>query len=651
MSLSDRSIFRLAVETAPAGVVVCDARGTMLFVNQQIEKIFGYRQAELVGRPIDELLPSLSRDDGRLNGSAPHAMADPSSIGPDHDLAVRRRDGSEVAVEIARTVLERSDGPLTVVSIVDISDRVELQNRVLRTERERRDFEPLITELAARFVMVPPDQVDEAIVDSIRRISEMLDLDRGSWWHVQKDSSDALMTHAWTRAEYRVMQTGESASTNVPWILSRLQNGEIVTVTDADTIPSAIDREGLRKFGIKSTAALPFCVDGKLRAVLGFSAIRDRRDWPPAIIERLRLVAAVFGQALMRKESEERLQRALEEVRLLRDQLAVENVALRREVKALAVPGVLVAESSAAKRVLEQIESVAPTDATVLLLGETGSGKEVFAQAIHRASERHARPIVTVSCAAIPATLIESELFGRERGAFTGALARQIGRFEMAHDSTIFLDEIGELPLDAQVKLLRVLQEKVIERLGGGQPVKINVRIIAATNRNLEKAVEDRTFREDLFYRLNVFPITIPPLRQRVEDIPALVWTFIDEYSQAFRKPVESISRDSLAALQAYSWPGNVRELRNVIERAVIVSKGPRLVVDLPMAPAPASRTSLRLDDLEAQQIRRVLESVGWRVRGAGGAAELLGIKANTLDSRMAKLGIARRPRELARRD
>jgi formate hydrogenlyase transcriptional activator len=247
--------------------------------------------------------------------------------------------------------------------------------------------------------------------------------------------------------------------------------------------------------------------------------------------------------------------------------------------------------------------------------------------------------------------LIESELFGRERGAYTGALARQIGRFEMAHDSTLFLDEIGELPLDAQVKLLRVLQEKVIERLGGGQPIKVNVRIIAATNRNLEKAVEERTFREDLFYRLNVFPIAIPPLRQRLEDIPALVWTFIEEYSQAFRKPIESISKESLAALQRYSWPGNVRELRNVIERAVIVSRGPRLVVDLPAAAPVTSKTSMRLDDLETQQIKTVLESVGWRVRGPGGAAELLGIKPNTLDSRMAKLGIFRRPRESPHRN
>jgi len=251
--------------------------------------------------------------------------------------------------------------------------------------------------------------------------------------------------------------------------------------------------------------------------------------------------------------------------------------------------------------------------------------------------------MVTVNCGAIPATLVESELFGREKGAFTGALARQIGRFELAQDSTIFLDEVGELPLEAQVKLLRVLQERVIERLGGGQPVKVNVRIIAATNRDLEKAIADRAFREDLYYRLNVFPITIPPLRERAEDIPALVWMFVEEYSVAFRKPINSIAKESLSELQRYPWPGNVRELRNVIERAVIVTKGPRLVVDVPRTTsATVTASSTRLIDVEAEQIRVVLERAGWRVRGAGGAAELLGMNPNTLDSRMIKLGIKR---------
>jgi transcriptional regulator with GAF, ATPase, and Fis domain len=304
---------------------------------------------------------------------------------------------------------------------------------------------------------------------------------------------------------------------------------------------------------------------------------------------------------------------------------------------------VIVAESFAIRSVLEQVHQVAPTTATVLLLGETGVGKEVFAQAIHNLSPRQRRPMIRISCAAIPSALIESELFGRERGAYTGALSRQIGRFEAANGSTIFLDEIGELPPEIQVKLLRVLQERTIERLGGNQSLKVDVRVIAATNRNLEQAVANSTFREDLFYRLNVFPITVPPLRDRVEDIPSLVWSFIDDFSHAFGKNIDSLTKESLAALQRYSWPGNVRELRNVIEREMIVATGSTLTVAPPRPMASMRRAaSSKLIDVEVEHIRSVLDSCRWRVRGGGGAAERLGVKPTTLESRMARLGIAR---------
>jgi len=254
--------------------------------------------------------------------------------------------------------------------------------------------------------------------------------------------------------------------------------------------------------------------------------------------------------------------------------------------------------------------------------------------------------MVRVNCAAIPAALIENELFGRERGAYTGALSRQIGRFELAEGSTLFLDEIGDLPLESQVKLLRVIQDKVLERLGSVDPITVDVRLIAATNRDLEGAVADRTFREDLYYRLNVFPITVPPLRDRVEDIPVLAWTFIEEFARASGKRIDSLSKESLAALRRYPWPGNVRELRNLIERAIILARGPRLVVEPPALAAVAPPTSANLAEVQAEHIRGVLERVGWRVRGRGGAAELLGMKPTTLDSRMARLGI-RRPRAL----
>jgi len=310
----------------------------------------------------------------------------------------------------------------------------------------------------------------------------------------------------------------------------------------------------------------------------------------------------------------------------------------------LSASRVIVAESLAIRQVLAQVEQVAPTPATVLLLGETGTGKEVMAQAIHDFSPRRQRRMVRVNCAAIPTALIESELFGRERGAYTGALSRQIGRFEAAHESTLFLDEIGDLPMEVQVKLLRAIQERVIERLGSTQPIPVDVRIIAATNRNIEEAVRDKMFREDLFYRLNVFPIVVPPLRERIEDIPALVWSFVDEFSTMLGKPIDSVSKDSLCELQRYSWPGNIRELRNVIERAVIVAKGRQLVVPTPRSASRSSaQMSMTLSAIEVEHIRFVLDSTEWRVRGVGGAAERLGLKPTTLESRMARLGITRK--------
>ena len=364
-------------------------------------------------------------------------------------------------------------------------------------------------------------------------------------------------------------------------------------------------------------------------------------EWTPDIIEQLRLAAGVFGQALARKNSHEALQRALDEVRQLREQAAGEDAQGRPDACGLRVSHLIVSASPAARHALAQAELVARTPATVLLLGETGVGKEVFARAIHELSPRSRRQMIHVNCAAIPGALIESELFGRERGAYTGAVTRQIGRFETAHLSTIFLDEIGDLPLEVQAKLLRAIQERVIERLGSSQAIKVDVRIITATNRNLEQAVADRLFREDLFYRLNVFPIAVPPLRERVEDVPGLMWEFIDEFSKSFGKPIESISKDSMRQLERYAWPGNVRELRNVIERAVILATGPRLTVPMPAVPRqPQAAASLA--DVQLEHIRGALESANWRIRGDGGAAERLGLKPTTLESRMAKLGLVR---------
>ena len=326
-----------------------------------------------------------------------------------------------------------------------------------------------------------------------------------------------------------------------------------------------------------------------------------------------------------------------------RDELQAENHYLRQEVQERLGPGVLVGQSAAIQRVLRQARQVAETASTVLLLGETGTGKELIATQIHERSPRRGRVMVRVNCAAIPSTLIESELFGREKGAFTGALARQIGRFELADQSTIFLDEIGDLPPDVQVKLLRVLEERQIERLGSPQDDAASTsesspRHTATSN----SASPSDAFRQDLYYRLNVFPIQVPPLRERTEDIPLLVWRFVDEFSKSFGKRIDAISRSNMEALQRYPWPGNIRELRNVVERAMIVAVGNHLTIGVPARPPSATTRSVKLADVEKEHVLHVVESCGWRIRGVDGAAERFGLRPTTLETRMAKLGITR---------
>lgn len=306
----------------------------------------------------------------------------------------------------------------------------------------------------------------------------------------------------------------------------------------------------------------------------------------------------------------------------------------------------IIGKSSVLQSLLRQVEIVAPTDSTVLIRGETGTGKELIARAIHNLSSRRNRPFIKINCSAIPSSLLESELFGHEKGAFTGAVAQRIGRFEMADNGTIFLDEIGDIPLELQPKLLRVLQEQEFERLGGSKTLCVNVRVVAATNRDLETMIEEKQFRSDLYYRLNIFPLMLPALRARLEDIPLLAQYFVNQYAQRLEKRINMIPEEVLQAFIRYSWPGNVRELQNVIERAVILSQGNVLSVslnelNLPIKVTGPSRKTL--EEVEREHIMQVLEFTNWVIGGLNGAAVRLGLKRTTLHSRMEKLGIRRR--------
>ncbi|MDQ7788349.1 MAG: sigma-54 dependent transcriptional regulator [Thermodesulfovibrionales bacterium] len=343
-----------------------------------------------------------------------------------------------------------------------------------------------------------------------------------------------------------------------------------------------------------------------------------------------------------RKQTANSLREALTIIKQLKNQLHEENIYLKEEINLIYSHKDIVGNSEAISTVLKQIEQVAPTDSTVLIQGDTGTGKELLAHAIHNLSARKGRLMIKVNCAALPPTLIESELFGREKGAFTGALSKQIGRFELADASTIFLDEIDSLPLDLQAKLLRILESGEFERLGSPRTVKVDVRIISATNRDLAGLVSEGGFREDLYYRLNVFQIRVPPLRERRKDILPLVWFFIQEFSKRMGKRIESIPQKDVEALQAYRWPGNVRELRNITERAMIITTGPVLHLDVPRIVQSGAGKSGTLEEVEKQHIIEALNATGWRVSGRDGAAEILGINPKTLESMMQRLGIQR---------
>ncbi len=504
-------------------------------------------------------------------------------------------------------------------------------------------FEKLISGLSAEFINLHPDQIDQEIDAGLKLISEQLGIDRIALLQFSEDKTELHLTH--THALNQQQRAPLFlVSEQLPWFSESLRRGKTLRISRIGEMPEEAvpEKQYAKEQGMKSFLTIPMKVAGLTIGAISYSDMKSERTWPDEIVQRLTLVSEVFGNALDRKQKEQKLGNAFSEIKELKDRLEQENIYLQEEIRMSQGHEKILGQSDAILKVLGQAEQVAQTGSSVLILGETGTGKELLAHMIHELSSRKNRQMIKVNCAALPATLIESELFGREKGAYTGAMTRQMGRFELAHGSTIFLDEVSELSPELQAKLLRVLQEGQFERLGSSKTITVDVRVIAAANQDVARLVKEHKFREDLYYRVNVFPITMPPLRERLKDIPLLVWAFIREFEGTIGKSIDSIPKKSMDALRAHSWPGNIRELRNVIERAMILCTGSTLSIDRLETEEPTTIKDMTMEELERKHVLDVLERTRWRVRGRKGAAEILGLKPSTLESRMNKLKISR---------
>ena len=553
----------------------------------------------------------------------------------------------------------------------------------------------LIAELLSSLIRIAPEDFAAAIETALRRIGERLDVDIATIVEFDGGGQSTDGGFHWVRRTLTSVNVLADIR-RLAALMHSLDVGSEPMILER--IPDQLPRELLASaaldattgLSMKSAVLIPMIIPGQCSLALAVGVCTRYRSWPERFIEGLRLLTEVMSAAWQRRTQELALRESREEVARLStppdgdgdhhhiavlperaDHLpgsmdkaptpvehAVDAVdraidaapaSDRRSVR-VSPAEEIVGDSAPLRAALARLSEVASSDSTVLLLGETGTGKELFAKVLHAQSPRRHFPLVSVNCAALPPTLIESELFGHERGAFTGAVAQRQGRFEVAHRGTLFLDEIGDLPLDLQAKLLRVLQEGEFERLGTSRTRKVDVRIVAATHRDLEEAVADGGFRDDLYYRLNVFPVRLPPLRERRDDIPALVWYLIRKRQAAMHRRIDRVPPEAMELLQRHSWPGNIRELENVLERALIHSTDNTLILredDIEISvnthfTPPADATTLSF--VERAHIEEVLRACGWRINGVGNAAERLGMHPNTLRFRMKKLGIVRAP-------
>jgi len=533
------------------------------------------------------------------------------------------------------------------------ADRASASDLNLAELKVQLDFEKLLSDISSKLVSLDYAQVNESIPGILKEVSEFIQVDFSTFLQVDPSSGQIQHTDQWVapHVNVKIDFIDFDLKMSAPWVAEKLTELKPIAISNVNDIPrEAVKEKNIaEQLGLKSILWVPISVSGKFAGCIALNSLRQKIYWTEALISRLVLLGEIVSDNLQRshnekllKESEQNLIEAYAEIKQLKEDLEVENFQLRRDIAKYSRKKNIVGNSRALKDTLSQVRQVAVTNATVLLLGETGTGKELIANEIHLQSKCRGKPMVTVNCAALPEQLIESELFGHEKGAYTGATAKKIGRFELADGSTIFLDEVGDLPVNLQVKLLRVLQEGEFERLGSNKTIHVNVRIIAATNRPLENLVQKGAFRPDLYYRLNVFPIIVPPLRDHIEDIEPMVTAFVKEFEEHLGKHIEHIPKETLQSLMSYSWPGNVRELHNVVERAIILSEDSTLRVNPLQETENQSYVAMSLEEVERQHILSVLERFQWKISGPSGAAQALDLKPTTLRSKLDRLGIDR---------
>jgi formate hydrogenlyase transcriptional activator len=648
--LNSDELNRLILDSASEAICGCDSEGICLFSNPSAARILGYdHPAELLGKNM-HALEHHTRNDG-----TPYPIEKcPIYIGFQKNENVHRddevywrKDGTSFPVEYWSHIVIRDGKTLgAVITFVDITERKQAEAALRKSEEQNRSLLQINNAIITNLTQ-------QALLHSISKaLQPLISFDRCAitLYQPERDSFRFLAVEGERLSDY--FRTGLEISRNETcgsWVFDHQRP---LVRRDLEKEQQYPNERRLAAEGIQSMCVVSLALQGRCIGLLSVVS-QQRNRYSDEDAGFLQEVANQVALAIQNMQS-------YQEIDSLKARLEKENVYLREELHAEHHFEEIVGNSPALLKALHAVEQVAPTDSTVLIYGETGTGKELVARAIHSRSTRNGRALVSVNCSAISAGLVESELFGHMKGAFTGAIERRIGRFELANGGTIFLDEIGELCLETQVKLLRVLQEHEFEPVGSSHPLRVDVRVIAATNRNLHDAVQAGRFRSDLFYRLNVFPIELPPLRERRSDIPQLVAFCLSQFSKRLGKKIDGVSRESMENLMNYPWPGNIRELQNVIERAIILSVGPTLRVDCDLMPVAAKgmetpeadsqedrqadlkspKPLLTLDEVERNHILAALQHAGGVVDGPKGAARILNLHPNTLRHRMDKLGI-----------